>query len=392
VRIAHVVTSDLSVRFLLLNQLVGLKRASFDVAAVCAPGPWAEELRDSEVPVYTVPMRREISPWLDLHALRALITLFRRERFAVIHTHTPKAGVLGPVAARLAGVPFVVHTVHGFLFHDRMPPLHRVTFMAVETLTARLVDHLLFQSREDMTVATRFRLTSPTKIHYQGNGINLRYYDPMLGSVRERTAVRLEWAFPGDSFVVGMVGRLVREKGYQEFFAAAELLVDRYPHVRFVVVGPEEPEQGDALDLDRDVPGAVRPHLRRLGMRLDMPRVYAAIDLLVLPSHREGLPRVLLEASAMTLPVVASNIRGCREAVLDGQTGLLVPPRDHRALAQAIAQLIEDPARARAMGAAGRAHVQASFDEALVVDRLIKFYREVLFTAEKGMQHDPARA
>ena len=94
----------------------------------------------------------------------------------------------------------------------------------------------------------------------------------------------------------------------------------------------------------------------------------------------------------MTLPVVASNIRGCREAVLDGQTGLLVPPRDHRALAQAIAQLIEDPARARAMGAAGRAHVQASFDEALVVDRLIKFYREVLFTAEKGMQHDPARA
>lgn len=391
-RIAHVGTSDLSVRFILFNQLLGLKRAGFDVAAVCAPGPWAKELRDTEIPVFAVPMPREINVRLDVQALRALISLFRRERFSVVHTHTPKAGVLGPLAARLARVPHVVHTVHGFLFHDRMGPLRRAPFMAVEALTARLVDHLLFQARDDMTVARRLRIANPAKIHYQGNGVDLRRFDPAAISLDQRNALRHEWGFSAGTFAIGMVGRLVREKGYSELFAAAEALIYRYPQARFVIVGPEEPDQADAVDLTRDVPSVVRAYLRWLGMRLDMPRVYAAMDLLVLPSHREGLPRALLEGSAMMLPVIASDIRGCREVIVDGKTGVLVRPKDPRALAEAVGRMIENPARARAMGEAGRAHVQTSFDEVLVVERLINFYQEVLCSGERRALRDPARA
>ena len=376
-RIAHVTTSDLSIRFLLLDQLIALERAGFEVAAVCGDGSWATEVRDRGLQVFAVPMRREISFAEDLCALRALVRLFRRERFDVVHTHTPKVGVLGPLAARLARIPHVVHTVHGLLFHDRMPALHRLPFMLAEAVTGRLADYLLFQSKEDMEVSARLRIASPAKIHYQGNGIDVHRFDPSAVSAERCLSLRNEWGFPSDAFVIGMVGRLVKEKGYEEFFATADILIRRWPHIRFLVVGPVEDDQSDALDLNALLTPVLRSRTRCLGMRLDMPEIYAAMDLFVLPSHREGIPRALMEASAMALPVVASDIRGCREVVLAGKTGLLVPLRDPQALAAAVERLLQHLAEAQAMGQAGRSHILAHFDEKKVIKRLITFYREI---------------
>lgn len=392
-RIAHVTSSDLSVRFLLLNQLVELQKAGFEVAVVCGEGPWAAEVCTRGLQVFTVPMRREVSLADDLRALKALIRLFRQERFDVVHTHTPKAGLLGPLAARLVRAPHVVHTVHGLLFHDRMPLFRRLPFILAEAATGRFVDHLLFQSREDMTVATRWRIASPTRIHYQGNGIDVHRFDPARIPAERRLALRREWGFPADAFVIGMVGRLVREKGYEEFFAAADALSPRWPHVRFLVVGPVESDQRDTLNIEAECPPTLRPRLHWLGMRLDMPELYSTMDVFVLPSYREGIPRALMEASAMGLPVVASDIRGCREVVVAGQTGLLVPPRDPVALAVAIEAVIKHPTEAKAMGQAGRAHILAHFDEAQVVDRLITFYRNVLGAEGRSRSyHDPTCA
>ena len=377
-RIAHVTTSDLSVRFLLLNQLVALKKAGFNLAAVCGEGPWATQVQNRGLQVFSVPMRREVSPICDLRTIRALVHLFRRERFDVVHTHTPKAGLLGPLSARLAGVPCVVHTVHGLRFHANMPVLRRLPFIVAEAATGRLVEHLLFQSHEDMKGGARLLIAPAAKIQDEGYGSDVQHFDPVRVPPECRLALRRDWDFPADGFVVGMVGRLVREKGYEEFLAAAHALSLRWTNVRFLVIGPVERDQRDGLDIEALCPPALRSRLRWLGMRLDMPELYTAMDLFVLPSHREGIPRALMEASAMGLPVVASDIRGCREVVVAGETGLLVPTQDPLALAAAIERLIERPTEAQAMGQAGRVHIVAHFDEAQVIDRLSMFYRNVL--------------
>ncbi|HEX2027365.1 MAG TPA: glycosyltransferase family 4 protein [Nitriliruptorales bacterium] len=376
VRMAQVATADLSIRYLLRTQLAALTDAGYEVTAVCAPGPSVGLLRQEGLRVETVPMVRELRPRADLRSLVALIRLFRRHAFDVVVTHTPKAGLVAPVAAQLAGVPLVLHTVHGLLFHDRMPLLQRLAGLAAETFTARWADHLLFQSAEDVRVAQALRLKRRAHLGYIGNGVDTARFHPATPDVREE--VRRALGVPGDAFVVGTVGRLVREKGYGELFAAAQDLLHRHPGMHLVVIGPSEPDQSDGLreaDLAR---WRGHPNVRLLGHREDVDRLYAAMDLFVLPSHREGIPRSLMEASASGLPVVASDIRGCREVVIPGVTGTLVPVRDARQLARAIESLARDRHRCSAMGLAGRDRLVAHFDERLVIERLLAILATLL--------------
>ena len=167
-RIAQVATSSVSIRLLLLDQIKALEADGHDVVAVCAPGPWVESVRSAGVTVHTVPMEREITPLHDLRSTAALARCFRQHKFDVVHTHTPKAGLIGPIAARLARVPRVVHTIHGLLFHDRMTRLRQTIFWVPEKITATFCDRLLSQSREDVERAVYSRLCSRKKIAYLG--------------------------------------------------------------------------------------------------------------------------------------------------------------------------------------------------------------------------------
>src|SRR5579864_3876755 len=167
-KIAQVATSGISVRLLLLDQIKALEADGHEVLAICAQDPWVEAARDAGVKVETIPMEREISPLRDVRSLQALTQLFRRHKFDVVHTHTPKAGLIGPIAARLARVPHVVHTIHGLLFHDRMSRMHRAFFWMPEKITATFCDRLLSQSREDVERAVRSRLCSRAKLAYLG--------------------------------------------------------------------------------------------------------------------------------------------------------------------------------------------------------------------------------
>ena len=161
-------------------------------------------------------MAREFAPLQDLRSVCSLTNCFRKHKFDVVHTHTPKAGLLGPIAAKLAGTPVVVHTIHGLLFHDRMPLSRRAAFWAVEKTTATFSDHLLSQSREDIDVAIRTKLCAASKIRYLGNGIDLCRFTPSTGSQRE--AMLSSIGLPSQTFVVGTVARLVRDKGLLELF------------------------------------------------------------------------------------------------------------------------------------------------------------------------------
>jgi glycosyltransferase involved in cell wall biosynthesis len=373
-KIAQVATVDLSIRYLLLDQIQALMEMGHEVVAVCAPGSHVPAIRAQGVEVETVPMVRELSPWQDRRSRVALTRCFRERGFDVVHTHTPKAGLLGPFAARRAKVPIVVHTIHGLLFHDRMSVWRRLLYWMPEKITAGFSDYLLAQSREDVEVAVRTHLCPPGKISYLGNGIDVGRFSPEAAGAA-RAQVRSELGFRETDFVIGSVGRLVYEKGFRELFAAAQAIAQAHPDAKFLVIGPtEENARRDAVSpalLDElQKLGAVR----FTGWRDDLPRYYAAMDAFAMPSHREGVPRGCLEAAAMQLPVVATDIRGCREVVRPGETGLLVPLRDQTALRQALVWLIENRAKAAAMGHSGRRHVVANFDARSVLERLRAFY------------------
>ena len=380
-KLVHLTTADLSLRALLLNQLERYAKEGFEVVGVSAPGPYVGELEERgirHVPVAA--LTREWTPVQDLRALRELRRIFREERPTIVHTHNPKTSAFGRLAARSARVPVVVNTVHGLYAAADIGRVKRGVVRLTERVTARFSDFELYQSQEDHRWAVRTRLVPERRAGWLGNGVDTRRFDRSAVEPGRVAAVRAAWGVEPGAVVVGTVGRLVREKGYLELFRAAEVVRREHPDAVVVAVGPEDPSKEDRLDeatLERvrAQPGVV---LAGEGAGEDMPAIYAAMDVFCLPSYREGVPRSAIEAMSTGLPVVATDIRGCREVVVDGVTGLLVPPRDHWALARAVARLLADRPLAAAMGGAGRARAVERFDEDLVIERTLKVYDRLL--------------
>lgn len=372
-KIAQVATADSSIRVLLLDHIQALQEHGHKVTAVCAPGPWTQEIRERRIDLETIPMMRELHPLKDLRSLIELYQFFRHRHFDVVHTHTVKAGLLGPLAAQLAGVPVVIHTVHGLLFHDQMPRAKRSLFWLAEKFTLSFADCLLSQSLEDVNVAVRSRLCAPGTISYLGNGIDVQLFSP-INTIDAREVVRQSFGFGAANFVIGTVARLVYEKELAELFEAAQRLTSRHREVKFLVIGPQETDQNDAVPAAQIASMNRRGAVVFAGWRSDMPACYAAMDAFLLPSHREGIPRACMEAAAMELPVIASNIRGCREVVCHHKTGLLVPVRDVDAIVVAVEELLANRSRAAAMGRHGRKHIVENHDHRKVLGRLCAFY------------------
>ena len=306
-----------------------------------------------------------------------LVSIFRRLRPAIVHTHNPKPGLYGRVAARVARVPVVVNTVHGLYAQRQDPVLRRAVVYSMERVAELCAHAELVQNSEDLETLAHLGIPR-RKLTLLGNGVDLRRFDPATISADDARAARAELgASAPDDVVVGLVGRLVREKGYLEVFEAARLLGENVPRLRFAIIGDADDEKGDALSLD-DRARAEAAGVRFLGGRSDMTRLYAGMDVHVLASHREGFPRSPMEAAAMGLPVVATNVRGCRQVVDEGITGLLVPPRDPGALAAAIAELAGAPALRSRFGAAAREKAVLEFDDRRCVDITLETYRRLL--------------
>lgn len=388
VKVAHVTTVDMSVRHLLLNQLIFLRAAGFNVTAVSAAGPDIGPVEAAGIRHLAVPFTRRMAPLADLRAAWTLWRTFRRERFTIVHTHQVKAALFGQAAARLAGVPIVVNTIHGFYFHERTPPLKRGAWVLIERIAARCSTLLLSQNREDIPTAIAAGICSADKIEHLGNGIDLRRFDRSRVAPSRVAALKRELGMPEDAVVVGFVGRLVREKGVLELYAAARELRQRFPTLRLLVVGPVDAVKSDALRPEVAAQYGIGDITVFTGYRHDMPELYALMGVCVLPSHREGMPRSPMEASAMEVPCVATAIRGCREVVLDGQNGLLVPVGDARTLGDACARILADPALASAMGRRGRELALQRFDERHVFERVQSVYARLL--ARRGITVDAA--
>ena len=366
-RVCQLCAVDFTLKHFLVALIDAMQAQGWQLTSVCSDGSFVAPLRVAGYRIETVPIARGLNPARHVVSLARLIRLFRRERFDILHAHTPIAALLGRIAARIAGVPMVVYTAHGFYFHEDMRPLPKAIFVTLERIGGRLTDLLFTQSAEDAASAVERGFVPAADVVGIGNGVDPALFKP--GDPAARGQMRAALGIPATAVVIGMIGRMVTEKGYREFFAVAIELAARRPEAVFVAIGDRLPSDhaGSIVAELEQARAALGPRLILTGLRSDIAQLLSAMDIFTLPSYREGMPRTIIEAMMMALPVVATNIRGSREEVVDGATGLLVPVRDAGALATALLALTDDPAMRRRMGAAGRARALAVFDESKVV-------------------------
>lgn len=365
-KLLEVTNIDFSLRHFLLPLMRGARARGHEVIGACAEGPLLDLPRAEGFRVEAVPMARSLNPAAQARALAALVALMRREKPDMVHAHMPISGLLARSAARIAGVPRIAYTCHGFLFHQPGPAWRRHLSLALERAAGRITHTYLTVSEEEAADARRLRIhprAEPT-----GNGRDPALFRPDPAA---RAALRAEFGAEEEDCVIVAVSRLVRHKGYPELLAAMEATP---PNAVLWVVGERLPtDHGEDLEpaFARAAAALGPRRLVRLGYRHDVARVLAAADAFCLPSHFEGLPMSVIEAMLTGLPVVATDIRGPREQVVDGATGLLVPPATVDPLAAALARLAADPALRARMGEAGRARALERYDEAKVVSRTL---------------------
>lgn len=370
-KVCQLCAVEFSLRHFLLPLIDGMTATGWEVTSVCSDSPGVAELRQRGYRIETVPLARNFNVFAHLVSVVRLVRLFRRERFDVLHAHTPVAALVGRLAARLASMPLTVYTAHGFYFHEDMPSWKRRIFVALERLAGQWTDLLLTQSEEDAHAAVTERIMLAEHVLAIGNGVDATRFDPrQFGDGREQRSML---GIPEGAHVVGFIGRQVREKGIVEFLEAACSVAALNPDVWFLMVG-ERLASDYAAGVEKEVAAASAVLGKRLvlaGLRRDIPEMLAAMHVFCLPSWREGMPRTIIEAMMMARPVVATDIRGAREEVVQGTTGLLVPVRAPEELAAAIKSLISDPARAQGMGVAGRERALLLYDERNVIAKQI---------------------
>lgn len=315
---------------------------------------------------------REISPLRDWVTLIRLYRLFRDQRPHIVHTHTAKAGTVGRLAARLAGVPIVIHTFHGHVFHDYFGPLQTRVFIRTERCLASLSDRIVAVSEGQRQELAAYGVASLDKIAVVPLGFEL---DGLLNCESLRGQLRRELGISERTALVGIVARLTAIKNHRLFLDAARLIVEAGQEALFLVVGDGE------LRSELEAYAAELGLAERViftGWRRDLPRIYADLDVVALSSLNEGTPVSLIEAMAAAKPVVATEVGGVSDVVFDKKSGYLVQSKDPEGLAKGILDLLRAPDRAREMGLVGRAAVHPTYASETLLANIERLYFELL--------------
>ncbi|HQU17251.1 MAG TPA: glycosyltransferase family 4 protein [Gammaproteobacteria bacterium] len=346
--------------------------AGFEVVVVTRVRAHMEQLRDERFRVIPLEFRRgRFAPLSDLGVLRKLVQCYRRERPDLVHHVALKPVIYGSLASRYAGVTNVVNALGGlgYVFTSRSAKarlLRPLVRGGLRRLLGARGSWLVVQNPDDyQQLVERAGAVAERSLIIRGSGVDVRYFRP--------------WGEPsGPVVVASMVGRMLWDKGVGDLVEAARLLKERGCAVRVVLVGPPDPENPASIPVAQITEWVRHGWVEWCGQRTDIGEVWRQSHLAILPSYREGLPKALLEAAACGRPIVTTDTPGCREIVRDGENGILVPPRDPGALAEAIERLAGDPALRARMGACGRRMVEAEFSEEHVVEQTLGLYRSVL--------------
>ncbi|MFH1615846.1 MAG: glycosyltransferase family 4 protein [Planctomycetota bacterium] len=335
---------------------------------------------------YKVPLTRKMSPLEDMRALLRIIRICRKNRFDLIHTHTLKASLIGQVAARIANIKARFETVHGTRYMPELPVVSRLVIVWSERIAAKLSQKVWVLNTEDFDFfENRIHIYAPKLelLSRGGIGVDLIKYRPACLSNHQRAEYKKRLNLPGDGFVVGFVGRPVVDKGILDLRTAWEKVVLKCKNIRLLIIAcvlaSDRSEELINIEELKTMKNTVV-----LTNRNDMPELYNCMDMLVLPSYREGFSRVILEACSCGLPVVTTDVRGCRDAIEDGETGFLVPPKAPGKLAEKITTLFRDGDLCVKMGAAARTYAEGNFDQRRIIDRINRTYQEYLSISENS--------
>jgi glycosyltransferase involved in cell wall biosynthesis len=378
-RIVHLTSVPCTLWFL-EEQMRVLQKLSAEVTAISSPGPELDRFhRETGVATCGIPITRTISPLADARSLWKLYRAMRRIRPGVVVAGTPKAGLLGVVAARLARCPAIVFQVHG-LPHTSKTGFRGLALRACTRIACSLSHKVICVSRSnaDLLVKSGFCPRIKVVVPAQGSACGVdaqNKFNPSRIAPARTAEIRLRFGIPADTVTLGFAGRLVIDKGCRELVAAWQILSREYPNLHLLVAGEPEPHDPLPFGLLDILKQDSRVHF--MGTVRDMPSFFATIDVLALPTYREGFPVVVLEASAMAIPVVASRVTGCIDAVVEGRTGTLVEPCNPAELAAAIRRYVDDEPLRRQHGQAARERVLRDFQPSSVIAATLEVYRHI---------------
>jgi glycosyltransferase involved in cell wall biosynthesis len=376
-RLIHITTVPASFVFL-ESQVRALVDKGWDVEMISSPGPAATAFaRRFGTPVHAVKMERAITPARDLDALARLTDLLLDRAPDIVHAHTPKGGLLGMMSATAALVPRRVYHMRG-LVTLTASGVRKELLTRAEQTSCRLAHRVICQSPSLRKAALEQKLARRDKLevlHKGSNGVDIDRFDAQRWRPA-RTELRQRLGIAQDAVVVGFVGRLVGDKGIVELARAWQMLSTSRADLHLLLVGPWE--ERDAVPFDVRAQLEADPRVHTVGFQVDTAPWYACMDMLTLPSHREGFPNVPLEAASMGLPVVSTFAIGCVDAVENGVTGRLVPVGDARALEHALREYVEHPDLRREHGNAGRQRVVRDFRPEFIQIELEALYRDLL--------------
>lgn len=380
VKLLRITTVPMSMRLLLSGQPAYMRSRDMDVILVSSDGKdWKDIPSISDYEVHKVPMSRAIDLMNDLKALWILVRLFKKIRPDIVHSHTPKAGMLAMLAARITGVPVRMHTVAGLPLMESQGVKRKVLVWA-EKLTYACAHGVYPNSYKLKEYIEQQRFTSPSKLKVlasgSSNGIDTEQYKPTPALHQQGRDMRKNWGVEDGDLVFVFIGRLVKDKGINELVLAFERLSKRHEHAWLLLVGPQEPE----LDpIESQTSETIEKHSRIIstGFAQDVKPYLSASDILVFPSYREGFPNVPMQAGCFRLPSIVTDINGCNEIIEHGINGLIVPPKDTQALQEAMEQMIADGSLRSRCASVSRERIEHRYKQETVWESIYEEYRRL---------------
>ncbi|MDA8226632.1 MAG: glycosyltransferase family 4 protein [Desulfitobacterium hafniense] len=378
-KILQICAIDTSVEALLKPLIDSLTDSGYIVHNACTDTGKFEELTKKGLHMVDIPIERKISPLSNLKSIMKLYSLMQKEKYDIVHVHTPVAAILGRVAAKLAGVRHIIYTAHGFYFHEGMSKIQYQFYYSLEKIFARyFTNWLLLQSREDYELCVQDEFKAKESIIHISNGVDIHTkFKPELIDSKVKSHLKKELGIKEGDIVFTFIGRFVKEKGIFELLEAFHHLKKNRPNVSLLLIG-------DILASERDQSSYALlkemlhdPAIITPGYRKDIPELLSVSDVFVLPSYREGLPRSIIEAMAMGKPVIATNIRGCREEVFHGENGFLIEKEKSSELYEKMLLMLDDHHSRTSLGERSRRIAEELFDEAKVIHKQLGLFHRL---------------